>query len=120
MLKEYLNNLETFEDIYNYCNVHLKDYYKNRIYELYSLVMQEEDQEFCLQSLRCLVYFIKNISVDIDNPSITISENGLFYLHCKINKSSYTIRFKSLEEVNYILDHKSYSSTIYSLLDILN
>ena len=119
-----LNELNNFEDIHEYCSRYLNDYYTNRILELYNLVMEEEedDQAFCLSSLKCLIYFIKTIN-NLDPLSITVSESGLFYLEGFINKQEYTIRFKSEGEVDYIVrivKLKKYTSTLYDLLDNLN
>jgi hypothetical protein len=117
-----LNELNNFEDIHEYCSRYLTDYYSNRILELYNLVMEEEDdQAFCLSSLKCLVYFVKTIN-NLKTSSITVFD-GLFYLEGFINKQEYTFRFKSDGEVDYvvrIVKLKQYTSTLYDLLDNLN
>jgi hypothetical protein len=117
-----LNELNNFEDIHEYCSRYLTDYYSNRILELYNLVMEEEnDQAFCLSSLKCLVYFVKTIN-NLKTSSITVFD-GLFYLEGFINKQKYTFRFKSDGEVDYvvrIVKLKQYTSTLYDLLDNLN
>ena len=115
-----LFELDSFEDIYNYCAIYLKDYYRDRIYELYSIVRVEEDQEFCLQSLKCLIYFITNLNLSIETKSITVSDDGLFYLYCKLNKDSYTLKFNSSGKVDYLINRNHYSSIFFELLDTLN
>lgn len=118
-----LNELNNFEDIYEYCNKYLNDYYSNRILELYNLVMEEEDdQAFCLSSLKCLIYFVKTIN-NLKPSSITVSDSGLFNLEGYINSQEYNIMFNSNEEVDYLVrigKLKHYTSTLYNLLDNLN
>lgn len=120
--EEDLGELDNFEDIHEYCSRYLTDYYTNRILELYNLVMEEEedDQAFCLKSLKCLIYFIKTVNKPIETKSITCSVNGWFWLEAYIHEEDYVIRFKSSGEVDYAVNNKQYTFCLYDFLNKLN
>ena len=83
-------------------------------------MQDEEDQNFCFKSLKCLIYFVKTCNLLLENPSVTVGESGLFYLKCLIKQKSYNIKFKCSGKVDYVLDRKQYTTTLYNLLDELN
>ncbi|MDY6783982.1 MAG: hypothetical protein SW833_15790 [Cyanobacteriota bacterium] len=122
-----LDKLEDFETLLKYGIdiIQLKDdYFFNRIRELKELCDLEEDYDLSLESLKTLLLFVGSIENMSKPSSLTVSEDGLFYLEWeKDRKNSVTARFKKDYFLDYAIFQPSshirkrivYSGSMYAL-----
>jgi len=100
-----LDKLSSFEKILEYVInlIELKDNYLfNRIRELKELSDADEDCIISLESLKSMFLFVGKIGNFSRPHSITVSENGLFYMEWeRDNNNSITLRFVR----DYFLDY---------------
>ncbi|MBP0021918.1 MAG: hypothetical protein J7647_30725 [Cyanobacteria bacterium SBLK] len=111
--KDTLDNLFIFEEILNYSLNFVKlkdDYFSQRIRKLKELCDLEDDYDLSLRSLKTLCLFLGSLE-NISKPnSLTVSEDGLFYMRWKKDKENgLTVRFKE----NYFVDYVIFQPSLY-------
>jgi hypothetical protein len=117
MKLEDLNKLESFEDIYIYCQKFIVNNITDKIYNLY---LSTSKHLFSLEALKNLIYFIKNIE-NLEILDIIYTEYKSFYLEAKRDKDSYIIVIRPSGETSCFINVKSfYCLPLYELLNYLN
>lgn len=129
-----LDKLSTFEEIVKYgINIinFQDDYFVNRINELKEICNLEEDYDISLESLKSMFLFVGRVGKISKPSSITVSENGLFYVKWqKDRKNSITVRFQKDYFLDYVMFKPSShtnkriilhgSMSVMDLVDYLN
>lgn len=115
--KDYLYSFTTFDDIYNNLGSLLKfsKFYIDKLHQRYK---ECKDEEFSLDSLKDIIWFLHNLYPPLSYDSITVEE-GLFYFEFWIKEDKYTLRFKGNSNIDYVKDGKDIVSGSIELADLL-
>lgn len=114
--KDYLYRLTTFDDIYNLCfNLKFSEFYIDKLHQLYK---ECKDEEFSLDSLKDIIWFLHNLYPPLNYKSITVSE-GLFYFEFYIKQDKYTLKFKGNSNIDYVKNGEDIKSRSIELADLL-
>ena len=98
ILFDNLYNVTTFDEVYNICHLlKFSEFYINKFYQRYQ---ECKDEEFSLDSLKDIVWFLHILYLPITYKNITVGEKGLFYFEFLIKEDKFTLKFKGNSEVD--------------------
>jgi hypothetical protein len=102
-----LQSFTSFEEILEISKKYFLDKKEKiikRIYELRELCDEDEDEDISIDSMKSMLVFLDEISINFSIPTIVLNENGLFQITWKKDNSNLiTLRFRNFDSVDYLI-----------------